>query len=120
MINKSTIKRIESLSGAAAALVLVSGSFSQSSAQQGRDPFAKPGFLKPKSAAPVVKPGTTPSGAPINYGPPAIEARIEYYKHLREAAVASGAPLPKVTSVLTLGEMAVTGIFKTQIGRAHV
>jgi hypothetical protein len=54
----------------------------------------------------------------VNYGPPAIEARIEYYKHLRESAAASGRELPKVTSVLTLSEMAVTGIFKTPRGYA--
>ena len=37
---------------------------------------------------------------------------------LDEAAAANGQPLPKVTSVLTLGEMAVTGIFKTPRGYA--
>jgi hypothetical protein len=36
----------------------------------------------------------------------------------REAAAAAGNPLPKVTSVLTLSEITVTGIFKTQRGYA--
>jgi len=112
MINKSTIKRFAYLSAFAAAMMLTSGSFSQVNAQ--RDPFAKPGFMKPKTVNPN-KPGTGP-GSPTNFGPPTIEARIEYYKRLREAAVASGAPLPKVTSVLTLNEMSVTGIFKTPRG----
>lgn len=118
MINKSTFKRLACLSAISAAIVLVSASFSQINAQ--RDPFQKPGYMKPK-VTPL--PGVGKSGmagpvAPVNYGPPAIEARIEYFKHLREAAAANGSPLPKVTSVLTLNEMAVTGIFKTPRGYA--
>jgi hypothetical protein len=54
----------------------------------------------------------------VNYGPPPIEARIDYFKRQREQAAAAGNPLPKVTSVLTLDEMAVTGIFKTPRGYA--
>lgn len=115
MINKSTIKRFACISAAAAALVLFSGSLSLVHAQ--RDPFAKASYMKPKAQAPV---GTKPvgSGGPQNFGPPAIESRIEYFKRIREAAAANGAPLPKVTSVLTLNEMAVTGIFKTPRGYA--
>ncbi len=118
MINTSTIKRFASLLAIAAAFVLVSGSLSEAQAQ--RDPFKKAGWAIPKK--PVV-PGTgklTKAGPPVavNYGPPAIESRIEYYKRLRETAVANGSPLPKVTSVLTLNEMVVTGIFKTPRGYA--
>lgn len=116
MINKSTIKRFACLLAIAAAFVLFSGSFSEAQAQ--RDPFKKAGWATPKkpvaTSAKIVKPTT----APVNYGPPAIEARIEYYKRLRETAVTNGSPLPKVTSVLTLNEMAVTGIFKTPRGYA--
>ena len=121
MINKSTIKRFACLMAVAVAFVLASGNFSQAQAQ--RDPFKKAGWATPKKpATPSTgsKVGTT-NGAPavpVNYGPPAIEARIEYYKHLRETAAANGAPLPKVTSVLTLNEMSVTGIFKTPRGYA--
>jgi len=100
----------------AAATLLVSGSLFQANAQ--RDPFAKPGYMKPKTATPT---GTGKPGMPApppNFGPPAIEARIEYFKRLRETAAANGSPLPKVTSVLTLNEMAVTGIFKTPRGYA--
>ncbi len=116
MINKSTIKRLACLSAAAAALVLFSGSFSMVHAQ--RDPFQKPGFMKPKALAPVSKPGTGVGGTTASYGAPAIESRIAYFKQIREAAAANGSPLPKVTSVLTLNEMAVTGIFKTPRGYA--
>ena len=116
MINKSTIKRFACISAAAAAMLFVSGNFSQAKAQQ-RDPFQKAGYMKPKAPTTPGKPG---SGAPgtQNFGPPAIEARIEYFKQIRAAAAASGAALPKVTSVLTLNEMAVTGIFKTPRGYA--
>jgi hypothetical protein len=117
MFNKSTFTHFLCLSAMAVAAVLMSGSLSQVNAQ--RDPFAKPGYMKPKTATPATpgKPGGTPAAAP-NWGPPGIESRIEYFKRLRETAAANGAPLPKVTSVLTLNEMAVTGIFKTPRGYA--
>jgi len=117
MINISTLKRFASLSIAAAAFVFMCGTFAEISAQ--RDPFQNPGYMKPKSAV-VAKaaPKTVKPAVPTNFAPPLIEARIEYFKRLRETAMASGTPLPKVTSVLTLNEMAVTGIFKTPRGYA--
>lgn len=121
MINKSTPIRLACLTAIAIAFVLVSGHFSSVNAQ--RDPFAKASWAKEKKPAPTGnasnKSGKAgmPSG-PVNYGPPMIEARIEYYKRLREQAAANGQPLPKVTSVLTLNEMNVTGIFKTPRGYA--
>lgn len=114
MINKSTLKRFACLSAVAVTIVLASGNYSEINAQ--RDPFAKPGFMKAKTA--TGKSASGLPGAPKNYGPPAIEARIEYFKQLRATAAANGSPLPKVTSVLTLNEMAVTGIFKTPRGYA--
>ena len=100
----------------AAATVLTAGSLTEVNAQ--RDPFQKPGYMRPKSTTVSTgKPGSAP-GVPVNYGPPGIEARIEYFKRLRETAAANGSTLPKVTSVLTLNEMAVTGIFKTSRGYA--
>ena len=115
MINISTLKRFACLSAIAAALVLISGNFSEINAQ--RDPFQKPGYMRVRTQ--VVSTGKpAKSTMPVNYGPPVIEARIEYYKRLRETAAANGTPLPKVTSVLTLNEMAVTGIFKTPRGYA--
>ncbi len=118
MINKSTIKRLACLSAIAAAFVLVSGSFSPIQAQ--RDPFKKAGWAVPKKpvSPSTAKVKSTLPPAIVNYGPPPIEARIEYFKRLRETAVANGAMPPKVTSVLTLSEMAVTGIFKTPRGYA--
>ena len=118
MINISTLKRFACLSAIAAGFVLVGGSLSEINAQ--RDPFQKPGYMRQRP--PVTpnsgKPVKTGPAMPLNYGPPLIEARIEYFKQLRATALANGAPLPKVTSVLTLNEMSVTGIFKTPRGYA--
>jgi hypothetical protein len=116
MINKSNISRILSFSVALAGLLLICGAAVQVDAQS-RDPFVKPGYAKTKQA------GSGQSGkggpkTPLIPGLPPIEQRIEYYKRQREMAAANGAPLPKVTSVLTLNEMAVTGIFKTPRGYA--
>jgi hypothetical protein len=116
MINISTLKRFALFSVTAAAFVLSSGSFSEANAQ--RDPFAKPSFMKVRKSLPPTGNVAKAPKMPVTYGPPAIEARIEYFKRLREAAAANGSPLPKVTSVLTLNEMAVTGIFKTPRGYA--
>ena len=122
MINISKSLKVLGIGAAAVATMLLAGQSSEVSAQ--RDPFQKPGYMKPKTPA---TPGTPAAGGkhsgavpatPVNYGPPAIEARIEYYKRQREAAASNGQPLPKVTSVLTLNEMAVTGIFKTPRGYA--
>src|SRR5471032_1415719 len=98
MTNISNITRILSLSGVAIGFLLMSGNFVQVDAQ--RDPFAKPGYQKTKTPGPASTPGKTgtKTGGPVmpaNYGPPPIEARIEYYKRLRETAAANGAPLPK-------------------------
>src|SRR5205085_8911026 len=103
MMKISKKLRAISLGFAAAGILLVCGSLVNVDAQ--RDPFAKPGYQKaktpggPVSASPGK--GTSKTGVPavpVNYGPPGIEARIDYYKRLRETAAASGAPLPKVTS----------------------
>jgi len=120
MINKSKIVRTLSLSTAAAGFVLLSGAFLSADAQTSRDPFAKPGWARTREAGPA-RSGSTGGEAkkgPENMGAPPIEQRIAYYKQLRESAAVNGEPMPKVTSVLTLNEMAVTGIFKTPRGYA--
>ncbi len=114
MINLKRALRRKKTTIAALALMLLSAA--AVSAQ--RDPFQKAAYLKERKPAPA---SAAKAGGPAkepNYGPPAIEARIEYFKRLREQAAANGTPLPKVTSVLTLGEMSVTGIFKTPRGYA--
>jgi hypothetical protein len=125
MLNKSKLTRCLTLGFAAAGFILVGGCFSEAKAQN-RDPFETPTWKKPKTA---VKPGSaTKDGktAAEKKGPPpvvpvtapAIELRINYYKQERERLASLGQPLPKVTSVLTLEEMSVTGIFKTPRGFA--
>lgn len=118
MIYTSTFKRFVSLGACAAALVVLSGAFSEVSAQ--RDPFAKPGFMRPRPVV-TAKPKVVKVEKPVvNYAPPPVEARIEYFKRMREAAAASGDPMPKPTSVMTLNELAVSGIFKTPRGYAAI
>lgn len=120
MITYKNISRVLSVSLALAGIILVFGSAKQTNAQAAsRDPFVKPGYMKSSTgsgAAPVKS--TKPGGSATTAEAPSIESRIEYYKRLREQAAANGAPLPKVTSVLTLNEMAVTGIFHTPRGYA--
>jgi hypothetical protein len=123
MMNKSKILRFLSFSVAAFAFALVAGHFSTISAQN-RDPFDKPAWARPKTpgqpnaTAPGVKKEKPKPPVPMPVAPPAIQDRINYYKRLRETAVLSNQPIPKVTSVLTLDEMAVTGIFRTPRGYA--
>jgi hypothetical protein len=120
MIKTPNFSRVFGLSLAITVLLLTSGLLSSVAAQtaSGRDPFLKPGYARPKT------PGSQrlgKDGKPIpveDYSVPSIEQRIDYYKRARAAAAASGAPLPKVTSVLTLGEMALIGIFHTPRGYA--
>jgi hypothetical protein len=115
MTNKAKILRFLGMSLAITGFVLIAASFNELTAQN-RDPFAKPGWArKPEEGGKGAK---KPQGPPVNLGVPAIEQRIEYYKRVRESAAANGQPVPKVTSVLTLGEMSVTGIFRTPRGYA--
>ena len=117
MINQSKIARFLGPAMLAAAFVTAAGSLTEANAQ--RDPFEKPAWARQRDPQ-TIKPGKGPAGPPVNLGVPAVEQRIDYYKRLREDAVANGTPVPKVTSVLTLSELAVTGIFKTPRGYAAI
>jgi hypothetical protein len=116
MINKSNTSRILSFSLLLVGLVLLRGQAEQVNAQN-RDPFLKPGYMKQNTATQSTGKGGK-IGSSLSPEAPSIEQRIEYYKRLREQAASSGSALPKVTSVLTLNEMAVTGIFHTPRGYA--
>ncbi|MBA2621619.1 MAG: hypothetical protein H0U87_10505 [Acidobacteria bacterium] len=132
MMDKFSVKQFLGLTFAAAFLLL-SGSASNVFAQ--RDPFEKSPLNKPRvvnpnpNAALSGQPGAVgqpkavkpkPAGPPpiIALGAPPIDQRINYYKRLREDAATSGLEIPKVTSVLTLEEMSVIGIFHTPRGYA--
>jgi hypothetical protein len=118
MINTSKIARFLTLNVVLAGAVLLGGSLTEANGQN-RDPFAKANWQKVRDVKPGGVAGVKKTtGTPVEFGVPAIEQRIEFFKRLRENAALNGQPLPKVTSVLTLNEMAVTGIFQTPRGYA--
>jgi hypothetical protein len=117
MFKTSNFTRVFGISLAVFGILLIAGL--TNAAAQGRDPFAKPGYARSRDQ---VKAGMKigKDGKPImeDWSVPPIDARIDYYKRMRAAAAESGVPIPKVTSVLTLNEMSVTGIFRTPRGYA--
>ena len=117
MMKLSTTRRILTLTFAIAVFTLLSGIAFEANAQ--RDPFSKPGWARTRDPG---RGGSVRTGTPkapvFTPGIPSIEQRIEFYKRQREDAATNGSPLPKVTSVLSLNEMQVTGIFKTPRGYA--
>jgi hypothetical protein len=117
MTNKAKILRFLSLNLALAIFILVSGSISELTAQS-RDPFSQPAWARKKEAGSPGAGNAKKAGPPVDLGLPPIDQRIDYYKRLRESAAANGQEIPKVTSVLALSEMSVTGIFRTPRGYA--
>ena len=116
MTNKANILRFLTLSLTVAGFVLISGSLSELNAQ--RDPFSKPAWARKKEGGSGAAKDPKKQGPPTDMGIPAIDQRIEYYKRLRETSATNGQPIPKVTSVIALNEMSVTGIFRTPRGMA--
>ncbi len=119
MMNRSHLKRLLTTSLGFAGALLIGGHIAATSAraQSSRDPFAKPGWARQRDPR-VGGPATPKPAGATQALMPTIEQRIEFFKRLRETAAVNNQPLPKVTSVLTLDEMAVTGIFKTPRGYA--
>jgi hypothetical protein len=134
MINKSKVAKNLSLTLGLIAFVLAGGIFTEGQAQSGRDPFSKPGYKqkkkpqvskppsssKEKSNNPSVSSGPVKPSGPVVVTAPSIQDRIDYYKRIREDAAINGQPIPKVTSVLLLEEMTISGIFKTPRGYAAI
>lgn len=71
----------------------------------GRDPF--------KKYQPVIKPSRATA---TKKEPPPIQTRIENYRAQKMAAAAAHVAAPKPTTALLLGEVQVTGIFRTPRG----
>ena len=123
MINKSKIKPLLSLGLTCAGLLLIGGSLTEVNAQ--RDPFDQSPWKRTRTTV-TTSGGVVRQGKPKPPGPPPvmvvtappIESRIAYYKNLRESAALNGMEIPRVTSVLTLDEMSVIGIFRTPRGFA--
>lgn len=116
MTNKAKTLRFLALNLAVVGFIIASGSLIEIQAQ--RDPFSKPAWARKKEGGTAGTSKDKKPGPPVDLGLPAIQQRIDYYKRLREAAAANGQPIPKVTSVLALSEMSVTGIFHTPRGYA--
>lgn len=134
-MNISKVTKNLSLVLATTAFILISGNYTETAAQNGRDPFRKAPYQKTKkSTSRRVTPTKTNTGTsttkkgnkkPVKKGPvvvpaPELEARIDYYKRIRQEAVINGQPIPKVTSVLLLKEMELMGVFKTPRGYAAI
>ncbi|HXG85501.1 MAG TPA: hypothetical protein VNI84_15875 [Pyrinomonadaceae bacterium] len=123
MMNKTRRKQFLSMAFAAVGFVLISGASAEVSAQ--RDPFEKSPLTKPRVYNPNPAAGRVkvekpkPAGPPpvVALGAPPIQQRIDYYMRMREDAANRGLDV-KVTSVLTLDELSVTGIFRTPRGYA--
>ncbi len=128
MTNKSKVLKVLSFAFLITGFVILNGFLTKVNAQN--DPFAKPGWARPRNPNPSPSSSSSSSSTksapkekpkpvgPIVVVPPPIDARINYYKRLREEAATGGMELPKVTSVLTLEEMSVMGIFRTPRGYA--
>jgi len=119
MTNKEKIVRFLGGGLALIGFMLLSGSFSELNAQN-RDPFSKPGWARKREDGKGGPGGERKNGPPVDLGVPDIGQRVEYYKRIRESAASNGMAVPKVTSVLTLNEMSVTGIFRTPRGYAAI
>lgn len=134
MINNANKMKFFSLILFAVGFVLINGSSAEVHAQSG-DPFAKPNWQKPPNPNAKVPTTTTAVGTDgkvktvivrpvpppvVPIGAPAAQDRINYYLRIREEAANRGDVLPKLTSVLTLDEMSVTGIFRTPRGFAAI
>ncbi len=135
MIKKSNIKSLIGFGLSLIGLLAISGNVEKVFAQE-KDPFAKP-FVKstkpvtpkPPTTTPVVvkDPNTPPAvkkEKPVKVLPPpvmaekvpSIEDRIAFYKRLREEAAMKGLPLPKPTTVMTIDELALNGVFHNSKG----
>ncbi len=125
MINNSKKLNILGLVIVALGFILISGEGRQVGAQE-RDPFAQPSWKNPKPVPVPGAAGKTADGKPIEkikigpapVGIPVIQDRLNYFKRIREEAIQNNQPYAQPTSVMTLEELSVTGIFRTPKGMA--
>ncbi len=105
------------IAAALAVLLLMAGMGSKVFGQ--RDPFELPAWKRP-AASPTGAAGKGPSSGMVGSSGIAIEKRVASFKRERDAAFRAGKPLPKVTSILTIDEISVTGIILTPRGYSAI
>ena len=129
-MSKTNIIKVLSVALGTMSLVLLGGVFEETSAQT-KDPFNKNPIIlkkerrknKPRSVKSSGSSKTKKKSGkkgPNIVEAPSTEARINYYKQVRQIAAENGEPIPKPTSVLLLDELSVSGIFKTPRGYAAI
>ncbi len=110
---------LRTLATAAVAGGAAAGAAAQDASTNYRPASADP-FIK---SAPVVRSKKMvekkkPAAAPTVVAPPSIKARIEAFKEQRVRAMTAQQTAPKPTVALLLGEVQITGIFRTPRGYA--
>ena len=109
--------------GAFAASALAGGAAASVAAQDAStnyrpapaDPFVKSAPVSRKKKGAEKK---KPAPAVTVVQPPSIKARIDAFKEARARALNAQQPAPKPTTALLLGEVQITGIFRTPRGYA--
>jgi hypothetical protein len=100
-----------------AAVLLALGATNDVAAQD-RDPFRRMMIKVPRKSSKPTSLVKKEKPVPTVVGAPPIQQRIENYRTLRARAAELGLPAPKPTSVLTVNEVEVTGVFRTPRGYA--
>lgn len=110
---------LRSLATSAIVAGAAAGAVGQDASTNYRPATADP-FIK---SAPIVRSKKIvekkkPAAAPTVVAPPSIKARIEAFKEQRVRAMTAQQTAPKPTVALLLGEVQITGIFRTPRGYA--
>jgi hypothetical protein len=114
------MRPVKSIFAAAFAVALVALSAGTAAAQEATAPY-RPASKDPFTGYKVYfrkKPVKKVAPKPEPVTPPSIDVRIEQYKAQKRAAMSLQQPAPKPTTALLLGEVQVTGIFRTPRGYA--
>ena len=112
MRHEKTMNRTKLSALVACALLSLAGAAHGQQASTSYKGTARDPFEKRKAVVKKVKPG------PKLVEPPPVEARIQAYKAQKAAAITSQQTAPKPTTAFLLGELNVTGIFRTPRGWA--
>lgn len=103
------------------AIVLTSGALARTEAQDASPAATRPSGQRAGQRDPFEKykpPVKRVKSVPTPIPPPSIQERIQRYKAQKVAAMNAQLPAPKPTTALLLGEVQITGIFRTPRGYA--